>query len=119
MDFRMRLPNDPTAIGPTSDFTYKWALNAGLTPERALGLSLAVTEVVTDVIRFAFPRSEEAFDIIFRNDISTAEVIISEQGEPFDPARYVYSAERARRTATFDGAGFAANAPLRRRLRIS
>lgn len=74
----MWLLNDPTAIGPASDFTCRWALNAGLTSERALGLSLAVTEAVTDVIRFALPQSEEAFNIIFRNDISTAEVIISE-----------------------------------------
>lgn len=107
MDFHMRLPNDPTAIGPTSDFAYKWALNAGLRPDRAMGLSLAVTEVVTDVIRFAFPRSEEEFDVIFRSDISTAEVIITEKGEPFDPARYVYDPERARSEGDFDGAGFA------------
>ena len=83
MDFHMRLSNDPSTIGPTSDFAFKWAMNAGLAPERALGLSSAVTEVVTDVIRFAFPRSEEAFDITFRSDISTVEVIITEKGEPF------------------------------------
>ena len=62
MDFHMRLSNDPSTIGPTSDFAFKWAMNAGLAPERALGLSPAVTEVVTDVIRFAFPRSEGDFD---------------------------------------------------------
>ena len=107
MDFQIRLQNDPGAIGPTADFAYKWAVNAGLAPERALGLSLAVTEVVTDVIRFAFPHDEETFDITFRRDISTAEVIISEQGEPFDPARYNFDATRARERGDFDGAGFA------------
>lgn len=106
MDLHLQLQNHPSVIGPTADFAYKWALNAGLSEERALSLSLAVTEVVTDVVRFAFPRHEESFDVTFRRDISTVEIIIAEQGEPFDPSRYVYDAERARKEGNFDGAGF-------------
>ncbi|PEN13611.1 hypothetical protein CRI94_09900 [Longibacter salinarum] len=107
MDLHLRLQNHLSVIGPTADFARKWGMNAGLSDERALALALAVTEVVTDVVRFAFPRKEASFDITFRRDISTVEVIITEQGEPFDPSRYVYDPERARKEGRFDGAGFA------------
>ena len=106
MDQHLRLRNHPSVIGPTSDFTYRWGMNAGLTERRALELSLAVAELVTDVVRFAFPREEATFEVTFRQDLSTAEVIITERGEPFDPSRYVYDADHARSDGNFDGAGF-------------
>jgi N-acetylglutamate synthase-like GNAT family acetyltransferase/anti-sigma regulatory factor (Ser/Thr protein kinase) len=106
MDLNIELQNHPSVIGPTADFAYKWGMNAGLSSDDARALSVAVTEVVTDVVRFAFPRQEATFTVTFRRDISTAEVIITEEGEPFDPSRYVYDADRARRDGVFDGAGF-------------
>jgi len=107
MDVHLQLRNHPSVIGPTADFTHKWAMNAGLPERRSTELALAVTEVVTDVVRFAFPHEEETFDITFRSNISTAEVIVTEKGEPFDPSRYVYDPEKARTEGNFDGAGFA------------
>ena len=107
MDQTLQLHNHANVIGPTTDFAYKWGLNAGLSEARALRLALAVDELVTDVVRFAFPRREATFDVTFRTDLSTAEVIIHERGEPFDPARHPYNPEKARANGEFEGAGFA------------
>ena len=107
MDQTLKLHNHANVIGPTTDFAYKWGLNAGLSEAKALRLSLAVDEMVTDVVRFAFPRREDTFDVTFRADLSTAEVIIHDRGEPFDPAQHTYDPERARTHGDFEGAGFA------------
>jgi anti-sigma regulatory factor (Ser/Thr protein kinase)/N-acetylglutamate synthase-like GNAT family acetyltransferase len=107
MDQTLHLPNHVNVIGPTTDYAYKWGLNAGLSDEKALRLSLAVDELVTDVVRFAFPGEEATFEITFRSDLSQAEVIIHEKGEPFDPSRYAYDVTRAVAEDNFDGAGFA------------
>jgi anti-sigma regulatory factor (Ser/Thr protein kinase)/N-acetylglutamate synthase-like GNAT family acetyltransferase len=106
MDQTLHLPNHANVIGPTTDYAYKWGLNVGLSDDKALRLALAVDELVTDVVRFAFPGEEATFDVTFRSDLSTAEVIIHERGEPFDPSRYSYSPERAIEEDNFDGAGF-------------
>jgi len=106
MDQTLHLPNHVNVIGPTTDYAYKWGLNVGLSDEKALRLALAVDELVTDVVRFAFPGEEATFDVTFRSDLSTAEVIIHERGEPFDPSRYPYSPQRAIEEDNFDGAGF-------------
>ena len=107
MDHILHLPNHAEVIGPTTDYAYKWGLNVGLSDEKALRLALAVDELVTDVVRFAFPGEEATFDVTFRSDLSTAEVIIHERGEPFDPSRYAYTPQRALEEDNFDGAGFA------------
>lgn len=106
MDQTLKLHNHANVIGPTTDFAYKWGLNTGLSEAKALRLALAVDEMVTDVVRFAFPRREDTFDITFRADMSTAEVIIHERGEPFDPAQHAYDSDRAHTKGDFEGAGF-------------
>jgi anti-sigma regulatory factor (Ser/Thr protein kinase)/N-acetylglutamate synthase-like GNAT family acetyltransferase len=107
MDQTLHLPNHVNVIGPTTDYAYKWALNVGLSDEKALRLALAVDELVTDVVRFAFPGEDDTFELTFRAGLSTAEVIIHERGEPFDPARHPYDPERAVDEDNFEGAGFA------------
>ncbi len=107
MDQTLHLPNHVDIIGPTTDYAYKWGLNAGLSDQKALRLALAVDELVTDVVRFAFPGEDNTFEITFRADLSTAEVIVHERGEPFDPSRYTYDPQRAIEEDNFDGAGFA------------
>jgi anti-sigma regulatory factor (Ser/Thr protein kinase)/N-acetylglutamate synthase-like GNAT family acetyltransferase len=107
MDQVLELPNHANVIGPTTDYAYKWGLNVGLSDDKALRLALAVDELVTDVVRFAFPGEDDTFKVTFRADLSTAEVIVHERGEPFDPSRYVYDPQRAVEEDDFDGAGFA------------
>jgi anti-sigma regulatory factor (Ser/Thr protein kinase)/N-acetylglutamate synthase-like GNAT family acetyltransferase len=106
MDQTLHLPNHVNVIGPTTDYAYKWGLNVGLSDDKALRLALAVDELVTDVVRFAFPGEEATFDVTFRSDLSTAEVIIHERGEPFDPSLHPYDPQRAVEEDNFDGAGF-------------
>jgi len=77
MDQELRLRNHASAIDPATDFTYKWGLNVGLSETKAQRLALAVDEIVTDVVRFAYPGEEETFQIAFRSDLSTAEEIVT------------------------------------------
>jgi len=107
MDQELRLRNHASVVGPATDYTYKWALNAGLSTEKARRLALAVDEIVTDVVRYAYPGEEEDFQIGYRSDLSTVEVIIREQGVPFDPSEVKYDSERAVDEGNFDGAGYA------------
>jgi len=107
MDQTLTLYNHANVIGPTTDFAFKWGLNVGLSRKKALRLALAVDELVTDVVRFAFPGEEATFNVTFRADLATAEVIIHERGEPFDPARHPYDPQRAVQDGHFEGAGFA------------
>lgn len=107
MDQELDLRNHASVIGPATDFTYRWGLNVGLTDTKARRLALAVDEIVTDVVRFAYPGEEESFQISFRSDLSTAEVIIQEQGVPFDPSEIEYDRTRALEEGDFKGAGYA------------
>jgi GNAT superfamily N-acetyltransferase/anti-sigma regulatory factor (Ser/Thr protein kinase) len=106
MDIQLQLRNHPGVIGPATDFAYKWGLNAGLSRQKALHLALAVDELVTDVVQFAFPGQEATFDLTFRFDLATTEVIIRERGEPFDPDRHPYDRSDALANGNFEGAGF-------------
>lgn len=105
MDVEMRLPNDLGVIGAVIDFTYKWGLNAGLEGSHARRLALAMDELISDIIQFAFWDEESHFDLTFRRDLSTVEVIVQEEGQPFDPSRYRYDRDRAVNEGDFEGAG--------------
>lgn len=106
MEARLQLHNDPGVIGAATDFAFKWGLNAGLPPEKALHWALAVDELVTNIVRFAFRGEPGTFTLIFRHDLSRVELIARELGEPFDPEGHRYNPDRARREGDFDGAGF-------------
>jgi anti-sigma regulatory factor (Ser/Thr protein kinase)/GNAT superfamily N-acetyltransferase len=106
MDQELRLRNHASVIDPATDFAYKWSLNVGLSDTKARRLALAVDEIVSDVVRFAYPGEEETFQVAFRSDLSTAEVIIREQGVPFDPSEIAYDRTRAVEEGDFDGAGY-------------
>ena len=106
LDTQLRLKNKISVIGSVSDFTYKWSLNAGLSEEDALRLALAVDELVTDVVLFAFGEEVAEFDIAFQWSPSSVEIIVHELGEPFDPERHCYDRDRALATGNFEGAGF-------------
>ena len=107
MDVEMQLPNDLGVIGAAADFTYKWGLNAGLDGPAARRLALAMDELVSDIVQFAFWEEESHFDLTFRRDMSTVEIIVREEGQPFDPTRYDYDPKQAIETGDFEGAGLA------------
>ena len=106
MDVRLNLKSKVSVIGSVADFAYKWSLNAGLSEEDALRLTLALDELVTDIVLFAYRDEPDYFDISFHRSPSTVEVVIHELGEPFNPKRHKYDREAALRDGNFEGAGF-------------
>ncbi|MGM0589493.1 MAG: GNAT family N-acetyltransferase [Bacteroidota bacterium] len=107
MDAVIELEARSELIGSVADFAYKWALNAGLPHEAALEFTLAVDELVTNIVLFAFPDSPKRFKLRFKRNLSIVEVIANELGEPFDPDRHVYDAQQALEHGDFEGAGLA------------
>ena len=82
MDAHLKLKAKVNVIGSASDFTYKWAINAGLPEDDAARVTLAVTEVVTNVVRHA--RAARArVELICDNGV--AQLQVSDDGVGFDP----------------------------------
>ncbi|TYP93992.1 Anti-sigma regulatory factor (Ser/Thr protein kinase) [Fodinibius salinus] len=107
MDAKFEISTDEQIINPVCDFTYSWGVNCGLSKGEALRFSVAVSELITDVILFAFPGdSKENFEIEFSHTFSNVEIVVSEMGEPFDPDRHTYDVQKVRDEDDFDGAGF-------------
>ena len=105
MDAHIRLKSRLNVVGSVSDFAYKWSMNAGLWPEDAARFSLALDELVTDVVLFSFRQSEGEFEITFRRDMSKVEAVIRDYGEPFDFEKYTYDPEKVLKEGNFQGAG--------------
>jgi anti-sigma regulatory factor (Ser/Thr protein kinase)/N-acetylglutamate synthase-like GNAT family acetyltransferase len=107
MDAHLKLKAKTGVIGSASDFTYKWAINTGLPEDDAARLTLAVTEIVTNIVLYAYPREEGEFEISYHPELTQVEVTIREFGEPFDPDRHQYDRKRALVEGDFHGAGLA------------
>jgi len=107
MDARLKLKANTGVIGSTSDFTYKWAINAGLPEDEAARLTLAVTEVVTNVVLYAYPHEVGELEVTYHQDLTQVEIVVHEFGEPFDPDRHRYDRKRALVEGHFEGAGLA------------
>ena len=107
MDAHLKLKAKAGVIGSASDFTYKWAINAGLPEDDAARLTLAVTEVVTNIVLYAYPNEEGEFEISYHPELTQVEVTVREYGEPFDPDRHRYNRKRALVEGDFHGAGLA------------
>jgi anti-sigma regulatory factor (Ser/Thr protein kinase)/N-acetylglutamate synthase-like GNAT family acetyltransferase len=107
MDAQLKLKAKVNVIGSASDFTYKWAINGGLAEDDAARLSLAVTEVITNIVQYAYPHEEGELEISYHQDLTQAEIVIHEFGEPFDPDRHKYDRKRALTMGDFEGAGLA------------
>ncbi|WP_138431009.1 GNAT family N-acetyltransferase [Fodinibius saliphilus] len=107
MDIQLHISTDEEVITPICDFTYSWCLNCGLPAEDATRFTIAVSELISDIILFAYPHERKAyFDLTFKDTLSNIEVVVSEAGEPFDPDRHGYDPNQAREQANFEGAGF-------------
>jgi len=107
MDAQLHISTDEEVISPVCDFTYSWCTNCGLGNKEAKRLTIAVSELISDIILFAYPHDGEgSFDLTFRHTLSDIEIIVSEVGEPFDPDRHRYNPQKAREAGMFEGAGF-------------
>lgn len=107
MDAHLKLKAKKGVIGSTSDFTFKWAIDAGLPDDEAARLTLAVNEIVTNVVLFAYPQELGELDIRYHQDLTQVEITIHEYGEPFDPDRHRYDRKRALVEGNLEGAGLA------------
>ncbi len=106
MDAKFQISSDEQIIGPVCDFTYSWSLNCGASPEEAKRFTIAVSELITDIILFAYPQGGKAtVDLSYRNSLSNIELVVTETGEPFDPDRHRYDANKALSEGDFEGAG--------------
>lgn len=93
------------AVEPVTDFTNKWCLNIGMNEVEAARFALALDELLTNMILFAYPDKRGYVDIWYRYELPQLEIIIEESGEPFDPALHPYSREKALLSNDFTGAG--------------
>jgi anti-sigma regulatory factor (Ser/Thr protein kinase)/GNAT superfamily N-acetyltransferase len=93
-------------VGSVTDFTYKWCVNMGLSQAEAARMALAVDEILTDIVLYAFREETGYAEIWYQFTFSEIEIIIQEKGEPFDPERHPYSAEKAIAEDDFEGASF-------------
>lgn len=107
MDARLHTSSDLKVIGSTADFAYKWGLNAGLAPENALHFKILATEIMTDIVRFAYPDEPGEVEVEFRIHMGYLEMIFREYGEPFDLDSHHYNPAEAKQDGNYDGAGFA------------
>jgi len=106
-DAELRLKVEASIIGSISDFTFRWAFNNGLDETNCNRLSLSVTEIITDIVRFAYPEHTSTGDleIQFLRHPGNLEILIHEWGEPFDPDRHVYDLKAVWEHHDFEGAG--------------
>ena len=93
-------------VGSATDFTYKWCVNMGLEQTEAARMALSVDEILTDIILYAYKNEKGYVEIWYQYTFNEIEIIIQEKGEPFDPERHVYSAEKAINENDFEGAAF-------------
>jgi len=105
MDAYLKLKNKPNVIGAAANFTYHWGVSSGLNREHATRLALAVSELVTDVVLFAFGEQEGEMEIFFARNPEQVEVVVHEFGEPFHPELHPYDPRKAIQEGNFDGAG--------------
>ena len=107
MDIQLHISTDEQAINPICDFTHSWCLSCGLSENEATKFTIAVCELITDIILFAYPKKSVGFfDLTFRQTLSDIELIASEVGEPFDPDKHRYDPQSALHDNDFEGAGF-------------
>ncbi|MDR8389647.1 GNAT family N-acetyltransferase [Aliifodinibius sp. S!AR15-10] len=93
------------AIEPVTDFTYRWCTAMGMHRDEAAQFTLAVDELLTDMILFAYPEDVGYVEIWYRYSLPQLEIIIQESGEPFDPENYRYSPDKVLAEGDFTGAG--------------
>lgn len=103
---RLQIPTNEQNIAPVCDFTISWCLNHGLSKVESIRFTVAVSELITDIILFAYPEnSRENFEIEYHYSFPNLEIVVSELGEPFDPDKHTYDAKKAREENNFEGAG--------------
>ncbi len=105
METKITLKNDIRLLNSVLRFAHEYCIEAGLDQESTSEFVLALDELLSDVIQFAYPEEEGDIDVTFRNSLSEVEISVHEFGEPFDPERHRFSKERFLKEGSFEGAG--------------
>ncbi|MDZ7772994.1 MAG: GNAT family N-acetyltransferase [Balneolaceae bacterium] len=106
MDAQLHISVDEQVINPVCEFAYSWCRNCGMGKKDAERFTVAVSELISNIIQFAYPReSRHGIDLRFRHTLTEVELVVSEVGEPFDPDRHRYDPRRALEIDQFEGAG--------------
>jgi GNAT superfamily N-acetyltransferase/anti-sigma regulatory factor (Ser/Thr protein kinase) len=105
LELQLVLESRIPLIEPTVELVKSFSRKAGLTKEEAVEFALCANELLTDVVRFAFPKEVGKFVLTLKATPSQVELIVRELGEPFDPDAHPYDPERARKEGKFEGAG--------------
>lgn len=105
MDAQITVIAKPEVIDSVSSFSYRWCINSGLSRKEATRFALALDELITNVILFAYPDEKGTFEVTFRNSMFNVEAILTETGEPFDPDLHRYDPSKAIQQSDFEGAG--------------
>lgn len=59
MDIQLHISADEQVINPICDFTCSWRLNCSLSEQEAVKFTIAVSELISDIILFAYPINGE------------------------------------------------------------
>lgn len=107
MDAKLHVRTRPELIESVTDFAFKWSMNCGLPRQDSARLALAVDELTTDIVLFAFPEepNPQTYEVEFRYHVDRLEIIFHELGEPFEPENHPYSPQAFLQEGNFDGAG--------------
>ena len=106
MKSELILENSVPLIEGAVEFVRLFSIKSGLPKDEADRFALCADEVITDVVRFAFPPGERGrFVVILESTPLEVSLTLRELGEPFDPDSHPYDPERARREGKFEGAG--------------
>ncbi|PIQ24550.1 hypothetical protein COW36_11065 [bacterium (Candidatus Blackallbacteria) CG17_big_fil_post_rev_8_21_14_2_50_48_46] len=94
-------------IAPLVEFCCFWAQGHGLSAKEAERWSLALDELLTNIVLFGFQESDspEDLEIQFQVHPTALEIIILEKGEPFEPKFHPYHPEAVIQNHHFEGSG--------------
>lgn len=85
---RLTLTNEPAATALACALARAHAAQLGFDERELAQIELGVEEVVSNVVRHAFPADEDAsFEVSFQPAALGLEILIHDQGLPFDPTR--------------------------------
>jgi serine/threonine-protein kinase RsbW len=93
----LRVPARPTSLALIGTVVQWFASQAGFSDQPCQELELAVEEACTNVIRYAFPETDDGeMTLVFSPCDDGLEVTIRDRGTPFDPRQGERIAEQKR-----------------------
>ena len=106
MEISVKLKNDLNSLNSTLALVYQFLSDLGLDEKTAQRLVISLDEILSDTIKYAYPKGEEGEIIVdIKSDFSKVEISVKDFGQPFDFSKYQYSKEKALQ-GDFRGSGF-------------